>query len=277
MKSNRTPCVSLEKNSLFTNCALTELPGHQVRGHGQALEHAIDWKGKEWTRLERAAAHANARFTAPASQCRRSARIGRTPPGSPSTSSSSVAAAPPPSRSCTQAFDFEQRRVHVAPPRRSETTGAALDVGQKLRRDPFAMTPFIGYHAGDYIAHWYKMGENLGAKAPACSTSIGSARTGTVGGCGPGSAENSRGLKWMCERVEGKVDADQESHRLYAQGRGPRPERPEDFPRDYKELMRVNPEPSSPTWRTRSSTLPSSAEKVPDKLRSNSPPCGPPG
>jgi phosphoenolpyruvate carboxykinase (GTP) len=84
-----------------------------------------------------------------------------------------------------------------------------LDVGQKLRRDPFAMLPFCGYNMADYWAHWFAMGDRLGDKAPAVFY-VNWFRTSADGRwLWPGFGENSRVLKWMCQRVEGKVGAQQ--------------------------------------------------------------------
>ena len=108
----------------------------------------------------------------------------------------------------TQAFDFEHG-VFLGALAASETTAAALDLGQTLRRDPFAMLPFCGYNMADYWTHWYAMGDKLGANAPAVFY-VNWFRTSRDGRwLWPGFGENSRVLKWMCERVEGKVGARQ--------------------------------------------------------------------
>jgi phosphoenolpyruvate carboxykinase (GTP) len=104
----------------------------------------------------------------------------------------------------TQAFDFDHG-VYMGAMAASETTAAALDVGQTLRRDPFAMLPFCGYNMADYWAHWFAMGDKLGDKAPAVFY-VNWFRTSRDGRwLWPGFGENSRVLKWMCERVEGKI------------------------------------------------------------------------
>ena len=88
----------------------------------------------------------------------------------------------------------------------SEATAAALDV-TGLRRDPMAMLPFCGYNVADYWEHWFQMGDKLGAKAPKIFY-VNWFRKGANGKfLWPGYGDNSRVLKWMCERVEGKVEA----------------------------------------------------------------------
>ena len=106
-----------------------------------------------------------------------------------------------------EAFDFNHG-VFMGATASSEPTAAALDLSNvSLRFDPFAMTPFIGYNAGDYIQHWFDMGEKLGDKAPRCFYVNWFRKTKDGKWLWPGFGENSRVLKWMCDRVEGKVDA----------------------------------------------------------------------
>ncbi len=89
----------------------------------------------------------------------------------------------------------------------SETTAAALDVGQALRRDPFAMLPFCGYNMADYWAHWFAMGDKLADNAPAVFY-VNWFRTSSDGRwLWPGFGDNSRVLKWICQRVEGTIGA----------------------------------------------------------------------
>jgi phosphoenolpyruvate carboxykinase (GTP) len=207
MKSNPMAMRSLAKNSIFTNCAITDDTDIWWEGMDQPCAHAIDWKGNEWTPdTGENAAHPNARFTAPAAQCPVICDAWEDPAGVPidifvfggrRTRTIPLVA---------QAFDFDHG-VFMGATAASETTAAALDVGQKLRRDPFAMLPFCGYNMADYWAHWFAMGDKLGDNAPAVFY-VNWFRTADDGRwLWPGFGENSRVLKWMCERVEGKVGA----------------------------------------------------------------------
>jgi len=106
----------------------------------------------------------------------------------------------------TQAFDWDHG-VYMGATAASETTAAALDVKSAIRRDPMAMLPFCGYHIGDYWQHWFDMGDQLGAQAPKIFYVNWFRKSPDGKWLWPGFRENARVLKWMCERVEGKVDA----------------------------------------------------------------------
>ena len=205
--SNPMAMRSLDANCIFTNCALTDDGDIWWEGMDQPCEHAIDWKGNDWTpQSGEKAAHPNARFTAPAAQCPVICEDWENPAGVPidifvfggrRTRTVPLVA---------QAFDFDHG-VLMGAMAASETTAAALDVGQTLRHDPFAMLPFCGYNMADYWAHWFKMGDKLRDNAPAVFY-VNWFRTSDDGRwLWPGFGDNSRVLKWMCERVEGKIDA----------------------------------------------------------------------
>ena len=211
--SNPMALASCSKNSIFTNVVVTEDKDIWWEDMGVDCAGGTDWKNNPWKPGMKDAegkkipgAHANSRFTAPAAQCPVICEDWENPAGVPIDIFVFGGRRTTTMPLVHEALDFNHG-VYMGATAASEATAAALDVKSAIRFDPFAMTPFIGYHAGDYMNHWFKMGDLLGDKAPRCFYVNWFRKDKNDKWLWPGFGDNSRVLKWMCERVDGKVGA----------------------------------------------------------------------
>ncbi len=262
--TNANAIAALNANCLFTNVALTKDGDVWWEGLTEhPPEGLTDWKGRAWSPATgEPAAHPNARFTAPAGQCPSIAPEWEDPQGVPISAilfGGRRASAVP---LVTEAFDWDHG-VFLASNVASEGTAAAENKVGELRRDPFAMLPFCGYNMGDYFAHWLKMGAKADPARRPRIFFVNWFRKDAKGRyVWPGFGDNSRVLKWIVERLEGRAGAVETAIGHVPASKDLDLDGLDLAPADLDLLLGVDAE----VWREEASLIPPAYERFGDRL-----------
>jgi phosphoenolpyruvate carboxykinase (GTP) len=208
MSTNANAIRTLSANCIYTNCALTD--DGDVWWEGLTNEppaHLIDWTGKDWAPgSDKPAAHANARFTAPAAQDPAISPDWEDPAGVPIDAMMFGGRRTTVVPLVREGFDWEHG-VFLGSIMSSEMTAAAVGTIGKLRFDPFAMLPFCGYNMADYWAHWLEIGRRQGARLPRIYLVNWFRKNAEGKFMWPGFGDNSRVIEWIFGRCSGEDDA----------------------------------------------------------------------